>query len=457
MIRSLFALLLAGAIAPAVPHIYYETLGYTDHGEWTAQVYVSTVDWRPGVKVGIGGQVNIQEAHLASLAAANYKATGIVILATAERTFDAEGRLRIPCAEKMSTVLTPTGLAIEGGQYGAITKRYGYGFNTPYDQQITVNLAGLKAEGGWISVPFNIEQTLPANLPPGYYRVRLDYGITTGKTTVNLNAEAFAKRPFFKGRPIESHHYSPIIGASGVHVSGRQVEASSIKPRLPWVLMYSYNSNGYRGVVAEEDQGWFALSQRNLIHDDVILPMFDANSRVIAYSLEPQLLTDTIEVRGNIVWAADKGEIGVEVTAPDGTVQKLGTFPFVAKSGTNPTTKNTKLTGWKPTMYGQYTVKATGWYADELGNRYEGGGTYKFWIAKRMTLATATFQGMAYPVGNRYGRDIGFAPAFPADVEVSGDAVCRLGSEPGEDCEVLGQGDRDGRFRRGAGNGAAGV
>ena len=34
-----------------------------------------------------------------------------------------------------------------------------------------------------------------------------------------------------------------------------------------------------------------------------------------------------------------------------------------------------------------------------------------------MTMATATFQGMAYPVGNRYGRDIGFAPAVPADVE----------------------------------------
>lgn len=419
MIRSAICLLMAGTMVPAAPPSYYETLGYTSHGEWTAQVGIEPEVWRPGTKVAISGQLNVSEAHLASLAAVNYKATGIVILATAERSFDAEGKLRIPCAERMSTILTPTGLAIEGGQYGAITKRYGYGFNTPYDQQITVSLAGLKPQGGWYSIPFRIEQALPADLPPGYYRVRLDYGITTGKTTVNLNAEAFAKRPFFKGRPIESHHYSPIVPASGLHVSGRMIEAETIRPRLPWVLLYNYNSNGYRGVVAEEDKSWFAPSQRNLIQDDVILPMFDAAGRVLSYNLEPQVLTDTIELRGNIPWAADKGEIAVEVTAPDGTVQRLGSFPFVAKSGNFPTTKNSKVTGWKPGMYGQYSVKATGWYADEQGNRYEAGGTYKFWIAKRMTLATATFQGMSYPVGNRYGRDIGFAPAFPAEVEVT--------------------------------------
>ena len=53
------------------------------------------------------------------------------------------------------------------------------------------------------------------------------------------------------------------------------------------------------------------------------------------------------------------------------------------------------------------------------GQRYEGGGTYRFWIAKRLTLATATFQGMPYPVGSSYGRDIQFNPAVSADVQVT--------------------------------------
>ena len=85
------------------------------------------------------------------------------------------------------------------------------------------------------------------------------------------------------------------------------------------------------------------------------------------------------------------------------------------------TTGNARFTAWKPTAYGRYTVVAKGWIADRWGNRYEGGGTYHFWIAKRMTMATATFQGMPYPVGSRYGRDIGFAPAVAADVRVKVD------------------------------------
>ncbi len=99
----------------------------------------------------------------------------------------------------------------------------------------------------------------------------------------------------------------------------------------------------------------------------------------------------------------------------------LGTAPVVAKSGNGPTTKKSAFTSWRPQAYGRYTVTTTGWVADQSGRRYEGGGTYRFWIAKRMTLATATFQGMPYPVGSTYGRDIQFNPAFPADVQVTRD------------------------------------
>jgi len=109
----------------------------------------------------------------------------------------------------------------------------------------------------------------------------------------------------------------------------------------------------------------------------------------------------------------------VQVTAPDGTVTNLGTANFLAKSGNGPSTKAAAFTSWKPPLYGRYTVTATGWILDTAGRRYEGGGTYHFWIAKRMTLATATFQGMPYQVGSSYGRDIQFNPAFPAEVRVT--------------------------------------
>jgi hypothetical protein len=245
----------------------------------------------------------------------------------------------------------------------------------------------------------------------------------------NLNAETFATRGFPTG-PCDTETYSPPILASAKHVGGRMVDAATIKPRVPWVLLNGYNSNGYRGAVAEEDQVHFSLSSRNLIQDDVILPRFSETSTttVLTYSLEPQFPTDTIFARQNIPWDETKGELTIRITQPDGKVVELGTAPFVGKSGISLTTRNTKFTAWRPPMYGLYTARATGWTQDIWGNRYEGGGTYKFWIAKRMTLATATFQGQPYPVGNRLGRDIGFAPAVPADVNVT--ATLFVNSEP---------------------------
>ena len=51
-----------------------------------------------------------------------------------------------------------------------------------------------------------------------------------------------------------------------------------------------------------------------------------------------------------------------------------------------------------------------------------------------MTLATATFQGMPYPVGSSYGRDIQFNPAMPADVQVT--ATLYVDSDPDQAREL---------------------
>ena len=428
--------LLSRSLPPAGSgQVSFGNSGYTDYGEWYTDVNFSPASWRLATVVTLNARLIVSDLHLAALAAPPLKivADGFILLVTAERTFDADGRLRFASAERMSTLLTPTGLPIEGGVLGAATNRFGaYGFRTPVDEFATVPLAATKRLAGQRQADFSLKFQLPADLPPGIYRLRLDYGVVTAqKRYYNLNCESFARRPFFKGRPIESHIYSPPVRASGTHVSGRAVDASAITPRVPWILLNSYNSNGYRGVVAAQDQPYFGISGRNLIQDDVILPLYSnpADTRnKLSYSLEPQFLTDTIELRTNIPWNFQSGELSIQVTNPDGTTQDLGTAPFIAKTGQWPTTRRSAFTAWRPPAYGQFTVKATGWLADIWGNRYEGGGAYKFWIANRITLATATFQGQAYPVGNRYGRDIGFAPAVPADVEVN--AYLFVNSDP---------------------------
>lgn len=426
------------ATADNYPGVKASKTGYTDYGEWSAEVTITPRDWTPGDRVNITTTLTISEVHLALLNSSGFKIDGLCVLVTAERTFDSDGWFRMADDERMSTLVTPTGLAIEGGVQGAATKRFGYyGFNTPIDEFVTKPLSAVEVIppepdefSGKRQVTFSIQPQFSVwFMPPGIYRIRLDFGITSKGRYLNLNGEAFARRPFFKGRPTESHMYSQPIRVSSVHVGGYWVDAANIKPRIPWVILGNYNSNGYAGVVADEDKHQFALSPRTIITDDVILPMYDANGKKLYYSLEPQFPTDTIEKCNNVPWDYTKGALSVTITAPDGKITNLGEAPFVGKAGEWSTTRKSPFNGWAPPAYGYYTVKVTGWTADIWGNRYEGGGTYHFWIANRMTLATATFQGMAYPVGSKYGRDIAFSPAVPADVEV--EAVLYVNSDPG--------------------------
>lgn len=390
--------------------------GETTLGTWSTEITATPPAWKPSAPLRVRATLRLTDRHLEQLSA-KARIDGLVALVTAERTFDADGRLRLGSDERMSTLLTVTSLPIEGGRPGAVSRLVGHAFRTPVDELAVVPLTGAKASEGRREATFEIATVLPADLPPGLYRLRVDYGVRTGRREVNLFGEGFAERTFTKD---VSEIYSPPIPASGTHVSGRAVDASAIAPRVPWVLLAGYNSNGYRGVVADEDKPHFALSGRNIIQDDVILPLYDEADpkRVRAYSLEPAFAADAIWENQNIPWAAE-GELRVQIAQPDGKNVDLGTAPFLTRTGSGLTTKNEKLTQWRPPMYGRYAVTATGWVRDAWGRRYEGGGTFRFWIAKRMTLATATFQGQSYPVGDRYGRDMGFSPAVPADVEVT--------------------------------------
>ena len=397
--------------------------GYTDYGSWTSDVIVSDNQWQSGQALNIQSSLTVLQSHIDGLTKGTAKVDGFCLLITAERTFDAGGVLRLPSDERMSSLLTPTGLAIEGGVQGAVTNRFGYDFRTPVDEFATIPLSSAQKNGNQVQVFFNVATTLPKDLPPGIYRLRFDYGVTYGKSNYSLNGETFASRPATVTtgfQQAESDFYSPPIRASGTYVTGQQIDATQIQPRIPWLILANYASNGYYGAVADEDKSTFALSGRNLIPDDVILPLYAGDNKTkLSYSLEPQFPEDTIDANSNIPWAFNSGEISIQVTGPDGKMTDLGTQHFVGNAGQWPTTKMSTITAWKPAAYGYYTVKETGWINDIWGNRYEGGGTYHFWIAKRMTLATATFQGQAYPVGTKYGKDIAFDPAVPATVKVT--------------------------------------
>jgi hypothetical protein len=410
------------------PPVQASASGQSRFGAWTGALSSEQDHWQPGQEVEVNAVVTLGPGYLKALADAGYAADALFVLVTAERTFDADGWMRLPSDENGSTLLTPAGLAIEGGVQGPVTTRYGYSFKTPMELYAELPSASLARDDQVGNLHFDLKGQLPEDLPPGLYRLRADFGIkTTQKWNLDLNAGWMGGRPFSSDPGVFTYAFSNIIPASGTHVSGRSVEADTIPARIPWVLLGNYNSNGYQGVVADEDASRFALSPRNLIPDEVVLPLYSWGDKTVAtYSLEPGLPMDRIDLRAVLHWDWTKGEMAVEITTPDGATRNLGRAPFTGKAVnptwypySGPTTGKAEFSAWKPTMYGLHKVKVTGWMQDATGRRYEAGGTYRFWIAKRMTMATATFQGMPYPVGSKYGRDIAFAPAVPADVEIT--------------------------------------
>ncbi|MBF0500673.1 MAG: hypothetical protein HQM09_11115 [Candidatus Riflebacteria bacterium] len=391
--------------------------GEVPFGKWQAEARFSPDKWEPGMPLSIEVLLQIDSALLQRIISTLPDVKALLMLVTAERCFDPDGWLRMPWDDRMSTLLTPSGLAIEGGNFGATSKQLGWTYRTLVDELVMLPLNEVKDSDGFRTANFHLDCCLPTDLPPGIYRLRFDFGVMSGTHKRSLNIDILFAEVSYDSR-FSSVIFSPPIRCNGTDIRGNQVNAEKIVPRIYWVLLDGYNSNGYQGVVADEDAGHFALSGRNLIQDEIILPLFNDDGRKIAYNIEPTPIISHMNIRRAIPWDYSAGELLVTVTDPSGRITDIGTAPFKEKNGLGSTTGDPRFTSWVPPEYGCYSVTAKGWMSDIWGNRYQGGGTYHFWIARRMTVATATFQGMAYPVGTLYGRDISFFPSVPAEVTV---------------------------------------
>lgn len=421
-------------------------------GKWKVHVDYQPVSWEPGARVTTNITLSFSKKILGAFREKHPDINKVCILITAERDFDSKGFQHVPWDYQVSTLLTPGGLPIEGGVSSALSRFTGCYYRTPVDIMLEVPISAFDAgdnSSEWYQGNISASFDLPKDLPPGIYRLRLDFGFKSERSSYigfgfnleqkwyNFNGDGIGSSRHWDPKNI-SCFYSPPMTASGMDATGKMINGSQIQRRCYWVLLWDYNSNGYRGVVAQEDQDKVAISPRNMIHDDVVLPRFDSNGYAIAYNLEPHFLMDDIDPPRNIPWRYDRGEWSVKITLPNGTKVELwspkvkvpvpngtkvdlGSSKFVARNWNGPTTNNSVLKSWRPPDYGRYTVEAKGWIEDTWGNRYEGGGNYTFWIANRMTIATATFQGQPYNVGTRYGRDIAFSPAVPANVMIKAD------------------------------------
>jgi hypothetical protein len=214
--------------------------------------------------------------------------------------------------------------------------------------------------------------------------------------------------------------------------------------RLVWSLFVDNPSDGARGVLADTDQNYAALSGRVRFNPPTyVLPPVEPNSDTpMNYSLEPYLLEQlpnlyTATSPPLIPFSFPSGELSVQVTRPDGTVSDLGTFPiaqnqlstdaqderplFGAQSPVDIyqlTTLEPALSRYNFVQYGEHTITVTGTLDDTWGNRYSGGGDYQVLIAEPLKLLPAALSGTPFQVGDKLNIGVHIAPNVPAEVTV---------------------------------------
>ena len=365
--------------------------------------------------------------------------------------------MRLPSDERMSTLLTPAGLAIEGGVQGAVTTRYGYPFKSPVDQFLSIPVAQA-APGDTPATRvarFSVDAPLPAALPPGLYRLRFDFGVMVGHA--GSTTSTATPSPRGRSRPEAgtiTYFYSPIIPASGTHVSGRVVHGGAVQPRIPWLLLLELQlqrlprRRGRRGprplrhLRSQPHPGRRDPADVRRQRERGSRTRSSPSSRPTP-STRPRTSPGTGPA-GNCRCRSPAPTAAAWTSARRGSSRNRATarrrrrrrFTCVEAAGLRPLHRDGQRVDRRHDRAAATRAAAP----TASGSR------------KRMTLATATFQGMPYPVGSSYGRDIQFNPAVPADVQVTATSVRQLRRERRPDADLHRQGLPGRHLRGGAGH-----
>ena len=397
-------------VTGAAANTFHRISRESEYGPWAAELYLNTAKWNSGQTVEGETVLYLPFGTRAAMEADGFIPERWICLVTAERLFDANGDLRLINGVGCATCLTPGGLAIEGGVQGALGSMGEKSFRAYLDVYVEAKRAEAHGDTNVVeTVRFPFKYKLAEDIPAGTVRLRVDFGIGENRAghvghRHSLNGEGFARRQR--------------DGWSGFFSAPIPVNMEPGKRRIPWVIMSRWGSNGQRGIVAEEDKGRFAMSPRHIAPADPIFPMEDSGGRKQEYEVIPDILAWKSDKHRQIEWASEAGWFSAELQMPSGKNLQFDNLSLIPGLDGTLAVSDMKRCRWRPEEYGEHVLILRGYCVDAWGNHYDGGGTYRFWIAERLTIATATFLGLALQAGRNYGAPIAMNPAFAGEVSI---------------------------------------
>jgi hypothetical protein len=373
--------------------------------------------------------------------------------------FDADGRPHGTTNQFYSTFLTPTGFPVE--RYASWYNRWASYFEMTNKRMVDAHT---------IEADFEVTLYLPDDLPAGWYRptLELSFGSIPGDVNETVAGVFTSNRP-------RNLVFGPLVRVG-----------QPATPHLPWMLLADTFSNATRGTTAVEDAGSFQLANRRIFQAGTFfVPRSDPRSgEPYTYRLEPfvpfvSVSDHSLPHAPLIPFAFPSGQLHVTVQKPDGTVDDLGTAPFVQSTSrtpvmlngdhyescsgsvgdvyqliTNPSTSSGRRSGqfdYQFSQYGPHIITMTGTIQDIWGNTYTGGGTYQLVVGREIHIHPGAIPGTPFQAGDALAPALRLSPAVPADVTMR----MRLyrNSDPNDvlDQTVAGRANRFGYFHPGVG------
>lgn len=229
--------------------------------------------------------------------------------------------------------------------------------------------------------------------------------------------------------------------------------------RLLWTLLQDVASDGNRGVLADEDVGQAALSNRVRFNaPTLIVPVSNGYSGdVQTYPIEPYLPALMSNAYASttaplLPLLFPTGRYSAVINRPDGVEDTYAGIPILqSQLGTDAlderlrfgeqspidmyrlSTLNPALSDYTFDAYGDYRVELTGFVEDRWGNRYEGGGAYQFVVAELFDMSPGVLPGTPFEVGDAVQLGLHITPNTEADVTITVRVFPLDGSEPIEE------------------------
>lgn len=389
-------------------------------GRWTANGRISALTANPGDVINLRLDVRLQSA----------------VSATDLDTIRMIGQVGVQPISGDTTLFATGGRYGNNGWSGTLTSSGMPIVNLNGDllfSEFVVSPDRISRDNDVLEFEFDFDLRLPDDVPVGLYTPYFEGFVQVGEDEPKLWSENTVL-----GTGIDD--VSPMLSRLPIVLNIGNADGG----RLLWTLMQDVSSDGSRGILASEDRENVGLSNR-VRYDSptfIVPPFAPDGVTPIAYSLEPyslQMLANDYQfsVTPLLPLRLPGGSITVQVTHPDSTVDRVGTFPFMqnrlssslldeqALFGTTSvvdafqlTTLRSEISQYVLTDYGAYEVRVSGYVDDVFDNRYEGGGTYTLLAAEQLDLTPGVLSGTPFEIGNVFNPGLHVSPAVPAGVSV---------------------------------------